>query len=107
MEDMPSYGRFGDEATGRTVTMAGGVEEMAAALKSLSPDDGEAVERLFSGARAHGSCGFPEATIGYGIAQPFGVKLAPPLTPSGHHSVKHFLQSVAQACQAKFTPLEM
>ena len=53
--DMPSYGRFWDEATGRTVTMAGGFEEMSAALKSLSPSspgDARAIDRLFSGARA-------------------------------------------------------
>ncbi len=53
--DMPSYGRFWDEATGHTMTMAGGFEEMSAALKSLSPSspgDARAIDRLFSGAKA-------------------------------------------------------
>jgi phytoene dehydrogenase-like protein len=51
-KDMTTYGRFIDEASGRTVTVTRDLDRLARDLKALSPPDADIVDELIAGARA-------------------------------------------------------
>ncbi len=50
--DMTLYGRFIDEAGGRSVEITQDLDRLAHDLKALSPDDSQAIDELIAGARA-------------------------------------------------------
>ena len=50
--DMTEYGRFLDEAGGKSVLITGDLAQSAAALKALWPADAGAIDELMAGARA-------------------------------------------------------
>ena len=50
--DMTTYGRFADEASGRSVLITQDLDRLAGDLKALSPADGRIVDELIAGARA-------------------------------------------------------
>ena len=55
--DMAEYGRFVDEASGKSVLLTADLAQCAAALKNLSPVDAGAVDDLIAGARAFQAAG--------------------------------------------------
>jgi phytoene desaturase len=50
--DLPGYGRFIHEASGRTVLLSDDLDQWSAALKALSPADARIVDELIAGGRA-------------------------------------------------------
>lgn len=50
--DMTTYGRFTDEASGRSVLVTQDLDRLADDLKTLSPTDARTVDELIAGARA-------------------------------------------------------
>jgi len=50
--DMPSYGRFLDEVSGRSVLVTADLESLASELRTAAPSDGRVIDDLISGARA-------------------------------------------------------
>jgi len=50
--DLTTYGRFTDEASGRSVEVTQDLDRLAGDLKALSPADSQVIEELISGARA-------------------------------------------------------
>jgi phytoene dehydrogenase-like protein len=50
--DLPGYGRFIHEASGRSVLLSDDLDQWAAALKSLSPADAQIVDEIIAGGRA-------------------------------------------------------
>lgn len=50
--DMTVYGRFTDEASGRSVLVTPDLDRLAADLKALSPEDAAIVDDIIAGARA-------------------------------------------------------
>ncbi len=50
--DMTSYGRFIHESSGQNIVLTQDLDQIAAALKSLSPADSQMVDELIAGARA-------------------------------------------------------
>ena len=50
--DLPGYGRFIHEASGRTVHLGDDLDQWSAALKSLSPADARIVDEIIAGGRA-------------------------------------------------------
>ena len=50
--DMTTYGRFTDEASGRSVLVTQNLDRLADDLKALSPADARIVDELIAGARA-------------------------------------------------------
>ena len=57
LTDMAEYGRIVDEASGKSVLLTADLAQVAAALKSLSPADANAVDDLIAGARAFQAAG--------------------------------------------------
>ena len=55
--DMAEYGRFVDEAGGKSVLLTADLAQCAAALKGLSPADAGAIDDLIAGARAFQGAG--------------------------------------------------
>jgi phytoene desaturase len=55
--DMAEYGRFVDEASGKSVLLTADLAQCAAVLKDLSPADAGAIDDLIAGARAFQSAG--------------------------------------------------
>ena len=51
-QDMTTYGRFSDEASGRSVVVTQDLDRLADDLKALSPTDARIVDELIAGARA-------------------------------------------------------
>lgn len=49
--DMPNYGCFLDQATGRNVTVVSDLDQFAASLKAISPADAKTVDFLIDGAK--------------------------------------------------------
>ncbi len=50
--DLTTYGRFTDEASGRSVEVTQDLDRLADDLKALSPADSQVIEELIAGARA-------------------------------------------------------
>ena len=50
--DLPGYGRFIHEASGRTVHLGDDLDQWSAALKSLSPADARIVDEIIAGGRS-------------------------------------------------------
>ena len=50
--DMTIYGRFLEEASGKTVTITGDLDRLAEDLKAFSPTDAQEIDDLIAGARA-------------------------------------------------------
>jgi phytoene desaturase len=50
--DMTIYGRFVDEASGRSVSVTPDMDQLAGDLKAISPADARAIDELIAGVRA-------------------------------------------------------
>lgn len=62
--DLPTYGRFMDEATGRSVEVTPDLNRLADDLKAVAPRDARIIDDLIAGARAMQRAGLADMDMG-------------------------------------------
>lgn len=63
--DMATYGKYADEASGKSVIMTADLDELARDLKAMAPQDGGIIDELVAGARA--MQGLDMSTVGLSL----------------------------------------
>ncbi|OIO96599.1 MAG: hypothetical protein AUK03_03650 [Anaerolineae bacterium CG2_30_64_16] len=62
--DMPDYGRYFDEVSGRSITITADLDQLAANLRAISPADGRLIDELIAGVRAMQGAGTFDMSMG-------------------------------------------